>query len=84
MSCIALCNSSHDINILGCSSVFSACFIAFLTLFLAEPNSNTSHGCNQAVVLDGIGTTVMLFLLHSSLVMYDLLLFDDDLINKIE
>ena len=71
---MALCSSSHDINILEHLSVFRACFIALRTLFLAEPNNHTSHGCNQAVVLSGIGTTVMLFLLHSSIVMSDLLI----------
>ena len=69
ISCIALCSSSHDINILG-HSVFSACFIALRTLFLAEPNNTTSHGCNQAVVLGGIGTTVMVFLFHNSRVAF--------------
>ena len=59
---------------LGRFSVFSACLIALRTLFLAGPNTNTSHGCNHAVVLGGIGTTVMLFLLHNSRVASDLLI----------
>ena len=49
-------------------------FIAFLTLFLAGPNTNTSHGCNQAVVLGGIGAIMILFLLHNSCVASDLLI----------
>ena len=44
------------------------------TVLYPLPNTNTSHGCDQAVVLGGICTTVMLFLLHSSLVMSDLLI----------
>ena len=74
ISCTALCNSSHDIKILGRSSVFRASFIALRTLFLAGPNTNTSQGCNYAVVLGGIGTIVILFLLHNSRVASDLLI----------
>ena len=61
-------------KLLGRWSVFSACFIALRILFLAGPNNNTPHECSQTVVLGGIGTTVMLFLSHSSPVMSDLLI----------
>ena len=74
ISWTALCSSSHDINILRRWSVFSASFIALRTLFLAGPNINASQGYNFAVVLDGIGTIVILFLLHNSCVASDLLI----------
>ena len=50
-------------------SLSSVCWC--LIFCLAEPNTNTSHGCDQAVVLGGIGTIVRLFLLHSPFVMSD-------------
>ena len=40
----------------------------------AIPNTNTSHGCNQVLVLGGMATTVMLFSLHNSRVASSLLI----------
>ena len=37
-------------------------------------STNTSHGCNQAVVLGGIGAIVILSLSHNSCVASDLLI----------